>query len=580
MQIKDYIKNNLFTKTGKINTAIIRRDGFQKSQSYQIILDQTKNINGSVSERIYCILNDINQPVKCDGCHQKYVRFRTFQDGYEQFCSQTCARKVKPWKSSSKTKKQNYQQCVSNFLQDYNNKNYLTISNPDLKTWIQKRINEKRANLVYTNDLKQNRDVLCSVLERTAYLQTSENLNWSERFYHVLHDLNGLVTNKYNPDQLATYENINVGYRHNYNSNWLGYVQNEVQKQNFELCKNEEFKTANQSKIQLKCRECGNFMEKDLSDGKWQNVFCHFCYGDPNSSRQEKEIAEYIRSIYPGEVVENFLLEGKELDIYLPERGIAFEYHGLIWHSFGTCFPSNADLESKEKNKLYEKTLLFKNHNIRIYHIFSHEWEREQSKTIWKSIIKNALGLSNKIFARNCQIREINCSTKNDFLFHNHIQGIDHAKIALGLYHNDELVGVMTFNKPRFTKKQDMDYELIRFCNKKDTSIVGGASKLLSFFEQIYHPRGIVSYADLRRSDGNLYNKLGFVLNHCSEPNYFYFKANRIIKRYRAQKKNLQNILKEGFDPSLSESINMFKNNYRRVWDCGNMVFYKSYPKY
>ena len=421
--------------------------------------------------------------------------------------------------------------------------------------------------------------MLCSILERTAYLDISENMNWSERFYHVLHDLNGLVMNKYNPDQPATYENIHVGYRHNYNSNWLGYVQNEIEKQNFQLTENNNFKTANESKLNVKCNNCGNSLIKDLSDGKWQNIHCEHCYGDPNSSRQEKEVAEYIRTIYQGEIVENFVLDGKELDIYLPEKKIGFEYHGLIWHSFGTCFPKNVSNEFKEKHKLYEKTIFFKKKDIRVYHIFSYEWERDHTREIWKSMIRNCLGLSNRLFARNCQVQTINCSVKNDFLFHNHIQGIDHAKISLGLYHKDELVGVMTFNKPRFTKKQDTDYELVRFCNKRDTSIIGGASKLLSFFEQNYHPKGIVSYADLRRSDGNLYNKLGFVFSHDSEPNYFYFKGNRIIKRYRAQKKNLQNILKDSFDPKLSESINMFKNNYRRVWDCGNMVFYKSYHK-
>ena len=216
MHLKDYIKNNLFTQTGKINTAKIRRESFIKSQKYKEILENTQNTQGSVSERIYCILNDITDHKKCRGCGEKHVRFKTFQDGYEEFCSQKCARKVKPWKSSSQTKKQNYQKQVSNFLETYNNKNYTTISNPDLKNWINQRTSKKSANLVYANDLKQNKDALCSVLERTAYLPINENMNWSERFYHIIHDLNGRVMNKYNPEQPATYENINVGYRHQY----------------------------------------------------------------------------------------------------------------------------------------------------------------------------------------------------------------------------------------------------------------------------------------------------------------------------------------------------------------------------
>jgi len=577
MHTKDYIKNNLFTKTGKINTAIIRREEFLKSQIYQDILNQTKIINGTVSERIYCILKDIKDPIRCKGCNQKHVRFRTFQYGYEKFCSQKCARTIVSWKSSSNTKKENYQNSILNFIQIYNSKNYLTVSNDDVKSWIQERINRKSANLVYANDLKQNKNVLCSIVQRTNYLQISQNLNWSERFYHILHDLKGIVTNKYDPEQPATYENINVGYRHNYNSNWLGYIQEKVTEQNFEILKNENFTTANQTKIQLKCNSCKNIFEKDLSDGKWQNVFCHFCYGDPNSSREEKEIVEYIRSIYPGEVLENYVLDGKELDVYLPDKNKGFEYNGLIWHSFGMCFPSN--LKQENKHRLYEKTSHFKKHDIKVYHIFSNEWEKENSKNIWKSIIKNALGMSVKIYARNCVVKLVENPTKNDFLFRNHIQGIDHAKISLGLYHENELVSVMTFNKPRFIKNEKIDYELVRYCNKIDHSVVGGASKLLNYFEKNYKPKGLVSYADLRRSEGNLYVKLGFEHSHDSEPNYFYFKGNRIVKRYRAQKKNLVNILKDAFNPCISESENMFLNNFRRVWDCGNMVFYKYYNK-
>lgn len=593
MHIKDYIKNNLFTKTGKINTAIVRRDTFIKGQMYQHIVSETKNINGSVSERIYCVLNDIKEPVKCQGCNQKQVRFRTFQHGYEQFCSQTCCRKVKHWKSSSKTKKENYQKAVSNFLCNYNNKNYITLSSEQLKSWINERITKKSANLVYTNDLKQNKDMLCSVLERTPYLKISENLNWSERFYHILHDLKGLVTNKYNPDQPAIYGNIQIGYRHKYQKDnnitneqpirgWKDHylqVNQFLNQINFKPKNIDDLKNLNKNKIEIICSKCQNIQTKDLSDGKWKNIFCHFCYGDPNSSRQEKEIVEYIRTNYTGEIVENFVMDGKELDVYLPEKQIGFEYHGLIWHSFGICFPENLSLEHKEKNKLYEKTSFFKDNNIRVFHIFSHEWEKENTKNIWKSMIKNCLGLSHRIFARNCVVQPVDCSTKNDFLFQNHIQGIDHARIALGLYHENELVSVMTFNKPRFTKKQNVDYELVRFCNKKDFSVSGGAGKLLNYFEKKYAPRGIVSYADLRRSDGNLYNKLNFAFSHNSEPNYFYFKGSRIIKRYRAQKKNLQNILKDRFDPNLSESLNMFNSQYRRVWDCGNMVFFKIYDK-
>jgi hypothetical protein len=57
MHIKDYIKNNLFTKTGKINTAIIRRDTFIKGQTYQHIVSETKNILSFFSQNQCPVVN-------------------------------------------------------------------------------------------------------------------------------------------------------------------------------------------------------------------------------------------------------------------------------------------------------------------------------------------------------------------------------------------------------------------------------------------------------------------------------------------------------------------------------------------
>ena len=41
----------------------------------------------------------------------------------------------------------------------------------------------------------------------------------------------------------------------------------------------------------------------------------------------------------------------------------------------------------------------------------------------------------------------------------------------------------MTFAKPRFNS--GYDYELVRYCSIKFTTIVGGASKLLNYFKII-----------------------------------------------------------------------------------------------
>jgi len=130
----------------------------------------------------------------------------------------------------------------------------------------------------------------------------------------------------------------------------------------------------------------------------------------------------------------------------------------------------------------------------------------------------------------------------------------------------------MTFAKARFTNEHE--YELVRFCSKLNTSIQGGANRLLVAFEKDFSPISIVSYANKQWSNGNVYSKLGFTHESDSPPGYYYAKRNSIISRYKAQKHKLEKLLKV-YDATLTEYENMQLNGYHRVWDCGNQVWVK-----
>jgi hypothetical protein len=160
--------------------------------------------------------------------------------------------------------------------------------------------------------------------------------------------------------------------------------------------------------------------------------------------------------------------------------------------------------------------------------------------------------------------------TTKIFLDNNHLQGNVNAAINIGLYYNDELVSIMTFIKSRYNK--EVEYELLRFCNKLNTSVIGGASKLMSCFINTYKPNNIISYANRRWSQGNLYEKLGFTFTHNTLPNYFYYKNGDLESRVKYQKHKLKDKL-EVFDDSLTESENMYNNGYRKIYDSGNKVY-------
>ena len=319
--------------------------------------------------------------------------------------------------------------------------------------------------------------------------------------------------------------------------------------------------TGSHEDITIICPKHGPFIQK-----AYYHLAGHGCPHCGNIiSNAETEIGEFLKSLtYKVILRDKTILDNKqELDIFIPEKSIAIEYDGLFWHS--DVF--------KEKNYHLQKTEECNKKNIRLIHIFEDEWI--DKKNIVKSMLKNILGVTErKFYARKCNVKEITSSEKKIFINENHIQGDATSSINLGLFYNNELVSVMTFGHPRINlgSKQPTkgNYELIRFCNKLNTSVVGGASKLFKYFIEKYKPQTITSYCDRRWSIGNMYKKLGFELDHFSTPNYFYIEGNNRKNRFKYRKSEL---IRKGYDKNKTEKEIMVERGLRRIYDCGTMVF-------
>ena len=295
---------------------------------------------------------------------------------------------------------------------------------------------------------------------------------------------------------------------------------------------------------------------------KESNLLCTICFpiGDQKSIK-EKKLLDYIKSVYSGEIIESYR-DFMEIDIYLPELKIGFEFNGLYWHS------------SKFKSNSYhlDKTNYFKDRGIRIIHIW--EDDLDLKFDIIKSQINSLIGLNKKIFARKCTVREVNTKEYKTFLDDCHIQGSVTSQIRIGLYFEDDLVGIMGFNKTEGRKKMELGgYNLNRFCNKRGFNIVGGASKLLNFFVKNNYVKRIVSYADKDWSVGNLYETLGFYNVSDGRSDYKYIvNGCRVHKsRYKKDKLNLEDKTKT------TESQEMAKRGIYRIYDCGKLKYEKIY---
>lgn len=277
-----------------------------------------------------------------------------------------------------------------------------------------------------------------------------------------------------------------------------------------------------------------------------------------SSSISEKKVLDYIKKIYDGKILENYRIDKKEIDIYLPDLKIGFEYNGLYWHS---------EL-NKNKNYHIDKIKFFSDKGIKLIQIWEDDWNL--NKKIIKSIISNKLLKSKRIFARKCKIKEVTDNKLiRSFLNKNHIQGFVGSKVKIGLFYKGELVSLMTFGSLRRSlgqKNKIGSYELLRFCNKLNTSVVGGGSKLFKYFKLNFEFSDIISYSLNSYSDGNLYKKLGFRTDNKTKLNYFWCKNGIRNNRFKFRKDVL---VKEGFDKSKTEKDIMYDKGYFRVFGCG-----------
>lgn len=277
----------------------------------------------------------------------------------------------------------------------------------------------------------------------------------------------------------------------------------------------------------------------------------------------ENEIFQFIKKLDSSAYTsDRTILKPKEIDIVVPSKNLAIEYNGLSWHS--------EIRGNKDKKYHLSKTEKCRERGYRLIHINSNEWMH--NKELVKSRLRNLLGFSEKIGARQCKIQEVGRVESDKFLEENHIQGNCVHKVAIGLYYHGELVSLMTFGKPRFNKK--IQFELLRYANKCNYSVQGGASRCFAYFVKNYFPVNIVSYSDRRWNTGNLYKKLGFEFVKNTEPNYWYTNDYvNLENRMRYQKHKLKELL-DSFDPSKTEWENMLENGYDRFWDCGNSIWH------
>ena len=501
VKLQEWIKNNLLNSKNNLVPKKVSYNAKWIEQNptiYNAIMETTNFLEDRCpfSQRIYHILNNIMHKPLCVHCNQNYVKFKSYSKGYSEYCSQKCVNTMRIQKFKEKNGGKTPLE-----LEKYKNKSaetkYKKYGNSGYNN------TEKREKTLLDNYGHKNPLQIDKIKEKTIQTNMLKygskspllNKNVRNKTIKTLEEKYGKgVTNPFESNEVQEKIKKDRKERTGFEYNSQIYITNiqDLNKEFIELnfitddsCFDlegfQKYFNISYSHSYKKLKELGVYYNKSISTG-------------------ESSLRDFIDSL-TGNVFYNRkdIIYPKEVDVYIPSVSLAIEYNGCYWHcdTHERIYP----------NYHLDKTIGCENKNIQLLHIFENQWDDLTKRDIWKSIITNKLGKSRKLYGRKCNVYEINNTVKNDFLNENHLQGTCNSNKNFGLYYNNELVSVMSFGKPRFNK--NFDWELLRFSNKKYTTVIGGASKLFNYFINNYKGT-VITYADRTYSNGDLYKKMGF----------------------------------------------------------------------
>ena len=484
-------------------------------------------------EKLYCYFNNISECPKCESCG-KPTKFHGHTHGYARFCGKKCSR-------NAESSIERYNQTnIERYGEDFHK---VTVEKGH-KTKI-----ERYGSLRYNNLEKRKQ----TCLERFGVDNPMKSKCVREKVKNTMLGRYGYECNFLDPE-----------YRKRVREKSIQHYSDVIK-----VLDNGDFVCTCPDP---NCNKCEEKLYNISYYNYYQRKFiyrkcpCTIKYPLNNlpTNNNNTDIEQMVRCVldkYNIEYITNSrsIIYPYELDIYIPSKRIAIECNGSYWH----CD------KNVEKTKHYDKYKLCLDNNIQLLTV----WEDQlyTKLEIIESIILSKLGMyDRRIYARQCIIKKVSSNICNEFLDKYHLQGKTNSSIRLGLYYNNELISVMTFGKGRKCLNSKSNYELYRYCCKKEVQVIGGASKLFKHFLKEYNPECIESFSSNDISNGNLYKQLGFVFKSNS---IGYWYVDRKKQRYHRYKFRKQELIKEGYDENKTEFEIMDERGFYRIYDSGQSKY-------
>lgn len=311
-------------------------------------------------------------------------------------------------------------------------------------------------------------------------------------------------------------------------------------------------------RYKIKHLPCGLIFEDDL----FALPRCLECFHKHKRSFAENAYFEFIKSLEPTAQA-GVSIDGVNVDIWIPEKKIAFEYNGLYWHSVHNRPPKGR----RSSQYHWKKTQEVAKSGGALIHI----WEHNDPEIV-KSRISQVLGKSTQtIYARKLHLRSVGISEANDFFCLNHLDGSTPNQIkAYGLFNDEEMVCCLT------VKNRNQYIEIARFASKLHTSVVAGFSKLLAQVKKDFHDRIILTYANTDwtpNPENSVYSKTGFHIDGHTGPSLMFTDFKQVFSREAFQKHKLKEQFPQVWDENLSATVILSAVGIYPLYDSGNWRF-------
>lgn len=314
-----------------------------------------------------------------------------------------------------------------------------------------------------------------------------------------------------------------------------------------------------QKPVDLICLKCQNKCQKTLHATMYgsQCPTCNPPWQYMPVSKWQQEIFDYVSTLTTDVVLnDRKVLDGKELDIYVPSHKFAIECNGIYWHSQA--------VGQYDKNHAEVKRKLACASNINLLTIFEDEWR--DKKDILKSMIQHRLNKSKMtVPARKCTIQLVKPIQLRDFFNQNHIDGYVKSSYGLALMLENKIIAACTLRWAKnYSDKATI--EIARLCFLKDHHIQGGLSKLITNAKKValkQNATKLVTYTD-GRFGGRGYLNAGIQFEKETVPRFWWtdFKQRYDRFKFRADKSK-----------NLSELQIAKQAGVTKIYGCSNLLY-------